>query len=464
MRAEPISWYLCLIEGSPTRGDSLLALPWSCAPMTDLRDPDPLVVVRSAEAPSRGQTLVARALAPIRRVTRQDLARTDRRQIEAEQDAVAPKTSKGPLGLIIWSLIIVVLVPMVFSGIYLFAFSSDQYVAETRFAVRQASGDLDESRGGNAVGGGSVVTGTMNLGGEDAEIVENYIHSRGIVDDISRTIDIRAIFQRPEADFLARLPANSSQEKFVDYWNKMVSVYLESSSGIVTVAATAFRREDALALTSAILASSERLANNMSMKIRRDSSDAAEQEVRRAEGQVRFALADLTSFRNSQHLIDPVRSSESTAKLLQQLMVDKIDVETKLYISQKTQGPDAPGLASVKAKLDSINEHILEQREQLAGDKLGSKNMAGTIAMFEELELKRLFAERMYGFARDGVERARIAAARQMIYLAVFVPPSLPQDFSYPLRGTDFVLISLAGLMCWICGATITASIIDHRL
>ena len=432
--------------------------------MTDLRDPDPPVVARITDAPEKTQTLVSRALAPIRRVTGQDMARSNRREIEAEADFVTDRTRRGPLRIIFWSIILVVIVPMVVSAIYLFAISSDEYVAETRFAVRQATTEQSTNKAGAEASSGSIMSGSLNLGGEDAEIVANYIHSRAIIDDISRTVDIRAIYQRPEADFLARLPRNSSEEKLGAYWNRMVSVYIEGSSGIVTVAATAFRREDALTLTRAILASSERLANNMTMKIRRDATNAAEEEVRRAEGQVRFALADMTSFRNSQHLIDPVKSSESTAKLLQQLMIDKIDAESKLYVAQKTQGPDAPGLASLKAKLDSVNAHIVELREQLAGDKLGAQNMAATIAAFEELELKRLFSERMYGFARDGVERARIAAAKQMIYLAVFVEPSLPQEFSFPQRGVDFFLISLAGVMCWICGATVTASILDHRL
>ena len=71
----------------------------------------------------------------------------------------------------------------------------------------------------------------------------------------------------------------------------------------------------------------------------------------------------------------------------------------------------------------------------MAGGKEISKNLAATLSQFEQLELRRQFSERMYGFARDGVERARIAAERQQIYLATFAPPSLPQDYSYPAAG-----------------------------
>ncbi len=391
---------------------------------------------------------------------------------------LGPETrSKRRFGLGGWSFIAIVLLPILGAGVYLFAFARDQYTAEASFAVRQAeslpTSDLSAggSQGGQGGGtsaqpptAGSIIGGTANLGGQDAEIVANYIHSRAIIDALSRTIDIRAIYQRPEADFWARLPANASEEDLTKYWDKMVSVYIQSSSGIVTVSVSAFRREDALALTDAVLKASEELVNDLSEKIRADAMRTAENEVRVSEGQVRFSLAQLMDFRNAKHLIDPVKSSEANGKLLQQLLLDKIDAEGQLFVAQKTTGVDAPGLSSLKAKLDSINMHVSELKDQMAGNKEMSTNLAATISQFEQLELKKQFAERMYGFARDGVERARIASERQQIYLATFAPPTLPQDFSYPLRWTDFLLIGLAAIMFWICCATITASIKDHRL
>jgi Capsule polysaccharide export protein len=313
-------------------------------------------------------------------------------------------------------------------------------------------------------GGASYLTGNHNLGGEDAEIVANYIHSRAIIDDVSRSVDVRGIFQRPEADFYARLKTNASAEDLLDYWNQMVTVYIEASSGIVTLSVSAFRREDSLLLAKAILKSSDTLVNSLSRKVRADAMKTAEEEVRRSDGEVRFALANLTSFRNSHRIIDPVQSSENTGKLLMQLLSDKIETEGTLYVAERTQGANAPGVSSIRAKLDSINQHVADLQDQMAGKKQVSRNLAATLAEFESLELKEKFAERMYGFARDGVERARVAAIRQTVYLAVFVQPSLPQEFTYPQRTTNFFLFAAAALVLWVCGVTVTASILDHRL
>ncbi len=443
--------------------------------MTDVRDRELEIELVAEDVPVEARavpivaprsSLVGRALTPFRRPRGREVD-VPATELVLPDQIVEPRSRARMI--IILSLVVVVLLPTLAVSLYLFAFATDQYVAETRFAVRSAeapsgSDGVAGDAGGVGGGGMSLLSGGPNLAGEDAGIIASYIHSRAAIEDVSRQVDVRAIFQRPEADFWARLPSNATAEELTKYWNSMIGVYVETSSGIVQVSASAFRSQDALDLTKAILAASEKLANSLNLKMQADQTRLAEDEVRRSEGGVRFALADLTSFRNAQHLIDPVDSAKSTGELLLQLMGDKIETEGKLYVMQRAQGANAPGITGIKARLDSINTHVLELQNQMAGDKQTSKNMAATMARFEELELKKLFSEKMFEFARQGLERARLASIRQSIYLAVFVQPTLPQDFSYPERYVDLFFVLLVCFMTWSSGAVITASVLDHRL
>jgi capsular polysaccharide transport system permease protein len=432
--------------------------------MSDVRDPEERIELAALEAElPRNRTLVSRAMEPLRRVTRREPSRVPVEIDLDDRDAFAPEAQpRRKINVVILTLILVVALPIIAGGLYFFAIASDQYAAEARFAVRTVASEEGGSKGDTSLSG--ILTGGGSLGGQEADIVANYIHSRAIIDDIVRTVDLRAIFQRPEADFVARLPRNATIEDLTAYWGKMVSVYIESTSGIVTVEARAFRREDALLLAEAIVKSSETLVNDLSSNIRADATKHAADEIRRSEASVRFALADMTAFRNSQGLIDPIKSAEQTGKLLLQLMSDKIKIEGELFVSQRTTGPNAPGIAPTQAKLESIDAHIAALQQQLAGDKNVQANLAAAISRFEELDLKRQFAERMYGFAQDGMDRARLVAERRSVYLAVFVAPRLPEDYSYPLRFSDFALIAMAAMVAWACGATIWASVLDHRL
>lgn len=422
--------------------------------MSDVREPQNRTAEPTLDAGKPvGRSLVFRTLRPLLKRPTADASLPVAPASYLDTGTVEVKPRRKPRTVLI-SFAICVLLPALLSGIYFFGIAADQYAAEARFAVKTVAFG---NEGDNSVPGGSLVS-------QDAEIVADYIKSRAIVDDIESKFDLRAIFQRPEADPFAKLPAHASIEDLTDYWKRMVSVYIESSSGIVTVETRAFRRDDALKLTQAIVNSSETLVNSLSNNIRMDVVKHAEDEVRRSESEVRLALAALTSFRNAQGLIDPVKSAEQSGKLLLQLMGDKIQTEGQLFVSQRTTSPNAPGAAAVRAKLESLDAQIAKLQQQLAGAKSTKGNLAASISSFEELELKLQFAEKMFSFATDGLDRARMTAERQAVYLAVFVPPTLPEDYAYPLRGADFMLLVMGALMAWACGSTIWASILDHRL
>jgi capsular polysaccharide transport system permease protein len=360
------------------------------------------------------------------------------------------------------SFVAMVLIPAATASVYLAFIASNQYEAETRFAVRAAE-ETHQSGQTPAMMSSSPLS-ALNFFLQDAQIVANYIRSRAIIDDLDGVLDLKAIFQRKEADFWARLPDNASPEQFRDYWQRMVSTYVENTSGIVTVKVRAFRRDDALMLAKAILEASEHLVNTISLRARADAMRRAEEEVRRADAQMRLALADLAQFRDSEGLIDPVKSAELAGNLLFQLMQDKIKIETELFIVQRSTRADAPGVAALRARLDSVESQIKRTKAELAGTDQKAHNLAAALVRFEELEVKRQFAEAMYGFARDGLDRARVNAEKQTVYVTVFVPPALPQDISYPLRFTYSILILIGLTIAWGTIAMICASIIDHRL
>jgi capsular polysaccharide transport system permease protein len=363
------------------------------------------------------------------------------------------------------SFIGVVLVPATIVAIYFLFIASDQFTAETRFAVRPAEQDfmLDKDKIQNILAPDSASM-LPNLASQDAGIVTSYIHSPTIINDLSKTMNIAAYFRRPEADFWARLPANPSREELRDYWLKMVSTYVDTMSGIVTVQVHAFRPSDARDLTQAILGMSENLVNSLSIRARADAMRRAEEEVRRADDQLRTALVDLAHYRDTEGFIDPVKMADQTGKLLLQLMSEKIRLESELYVTKGSGAAEAPGAASLQTRLDNVNAQITQVRSQLAGNSPEVRNLAASLVHFEELEVRRQFSEAMYTFARDGLDRARMAAEHQTVYLTVFVPPGLPQDYSYPLRFTYIGLISIGLIIAWSTGAMVWASIQDHRL
>ena len=358
------------------------------------------------------------------------------------------------------SFIIFVVIPSLACSIYFGLIASDEYVSEIRFAVTASHFDI----GGKIDKLSISLAGISGVANQDCYIVGAYIRSRAIIDDISKTIDLRQVFRRPEADILARLKANASAEELADYWRSMVSAYIDSASGIVTVKVLAFRREDALMLSQAIVKASEGLANSVSARARQYTMDLAENEVGRAQTRVVKSLGDLREFREQVGFIDPSSQASDTGSILTKLLSDRIKLQSEYFVSSRAMSPDAPTVQTMKSRLDSLDSQIAAQRTKLTGSSKDGSTIASAIPKYESLELQNRFAEKVYALAEDGLERARLRAEAQSIYVNAFVPPSLPQEAEYPERIWNSVSIMLVLLVLWGIGAMVLAVVEDHRV
>jgi capsular polysaccharide transport system permease protein len=369
-----------------------------------------------------------------------------------------------------------VVAPAVAATIYFAFIASDQPAAEARFAVRQSDGDTGDAAGGassvlpggRAAGAEGLTSANANFSlaaaGQNAYIVTSYIHSRAIVDDLNARLQLRDIFRRPEADFWARLKRDASDDALADYWNSMVVTYIDAPSGIVTLQVRAFRPGDAAALAQAVLELSEMLVNRLSDRARGDAMDMSEREVRRAYEMTEAALGDLQRFRDSAGMIDPVQAATEIGKLLVPLLTEKIRLETDLFVAGRDLDDSAPTMRALRNRLETAEKQIADLKGRLTSTQGGSNTVAASVAKFEELDLQRQFAEKMYSLAQADLDRARQRAERQSVYLTVFVPPSLPEEARYPRRAAFPILTFIGLAIVWSIAAMVIAAVEDHRL
>lgn len=363
------------------------------------------------------------------------------------------------------SFLAIVVAPSVVVTVYFALIASDQYISEARFAVHSNMTDTvtPSSKSSKATTTSSFMGG-LTASTDDSYMVAAYIRSRACVDDVSRTLNLREIFRRPEADLWARLKADASPEELTKYWDDMVSSYVDPPSGIVTVKVSAFRREDALAIAQAIIKSSEKVANDVSARAREDVMKVAEKEVAKSEQGVEASLADMRAFREKVGFIDPKLQAESVGQLLEQLIAQRIRLQTEYEVSSHAMSPEAPTLQSLKGRIDQLDLQIAAQKAKLTSQSKDPQALANLLPQYEELLVRNTFASKLYELAADGLERARLRAEAQTIYINVFVPPALPQDSLFPERGLSSLLIALALVVVWGIVALVAALVEDHKL
>jgi capsular polysaccharide transport system permease protein len=374
------------------------------------------------------------------------------------------------------SFIVFVVFTSVLAIVYYAFVASPQYASEARFVVRSAEVLLADtmnpiSSSGVATAQPQVqltastsVTERYPLPLQNAYIVAQYIRSQAIVKDLSKTLDLREIFSRPEADFWARLPNDASSEQLVDYWRRMIRSYVDGPSAIVTFQVRAFRPDDALKLAQEITRLSEQLVNEISRRSRQDIMRASEEEVRQADAQLRLALQELQVARDAEGILDPTKAADDTGKLLLQLMGEKIRVEGELLAATRTLSPNAPSVRYLRSRVEILEAQIANLKATLTGNDGPIRNIAASLRRFEELERNRFVADKLLTVAEESLSRARKRAERQNLYFMVFVPPALPVEAEYPERLEYSILLPMAFLVLWGIGALLFAAVEDHRM
>ena len=407
-------------------------------------------------------SFLLRPLARAPGVARELAIRVERIADAATRTIGARQTKFSPVMV---SFMAFVVAPSLAAVLYFAFIASDQYEVETRFAVRSVESEptsTDTESGGGSASSSSSFSFTAT--GQNAYIVTSYIRSRAILDDLAGKLELRDLFRRPEADFLARLKRDASIDELTNYWSTKVTTYVDALSGIVTVHAKAFRQEDALTLGRAIVSASETLVNRISERARRDATTFAEKEVRRTFVDVQTALGELHAFRDKAGLIDPTQATGEIEKLLIPLLIDKIKLESDLFVAGREMNEEAPSIRVLKSRLATVEQQIASLKAKLTGVNARGDTVAASLQKFEELELQRGFAERLYMLAQADLDRAQMRANRQNVYLTVFVPPSLPEEARYPRRIAFPILFFLGALAIWSIVIMIIASVEDHRV
>jgi capsular polysaccharide transport system permease protein len=386
-----------------------------------------------------------------------DTAPVARLVFPAANRAIAAPLHRGWLSFRALTFIIVVLAPLAMAAVYYLAIAADQYVAEFRLSLRT----VDAPRVEPLLLLGSDAAHTTAA--SESQIVAQYIASRAIVDELDPALNLRKLFSPPAADWWARLALPASIEELVRYWRNQVDPFYDTSTGTIIVRLRAFSPDDALRVAQAVVASSEKLVNELSARARGDAVGFAQTEVGQAEARLKKALAAIREFRDQAGMIDPGKTADATATLATKLRADLLKTNSELATLKAYMRDDAPPVRVLKARIRSLETQQRGLAREMTDNGLqATPALSQTLGSYEALEAERKFAETAYQHALEGLDRARDNADRQHLYIASFVPPSLPEMALYPHRWRSLGLVALIAFAVWAIGALAVQSIRDH--
>lgn len=349
-----------------------------------------------------------------------------------------------------------VLAPTLVAIAYFYLYASPQYVSEARFVVRSRADAPQLSLGSvlsSAVGGG---------GGAAAEAnsIRDFLLSHDAVMRTHERLNLIEIWDRPEADYIARLH-DEDPERLTKYFNGMVSAVFDSTTGVLTLRVRSFRPADSKAIVDTLLELSETLINSLSERAREDALRIARNEVVIAEQRVLTSRQALTEFREQQQDLDSAGTALAAAQTIASLEGAVTAAQAELRERLAFMRPDNTALQTTRNRIEALQRQIAVER---ARRTQGDGTLAQQLGVFERLMLEREFADRQLASATASLEMARMEAQRQQMYLARVVEPNLAVHPLYPRKmisvGSIFLGLSVAFGIGWL----LVASMRDHAV
>lgn len=350
--------------------------------------------------------------------------------------------------------------PLIVTGWYLMVRAQDQYASLMGFTIRQEGAAPNTQLLGMAAQLGA------SSGPADTDILYEFIQSRSLVDQIDARFDLRALYgPQYERDPVFALHPQASPEDLADYWARIVRLSYDQTSHLMELEVRAFSPDTAQALGREILARSQALINELNAQARQDALGHAKEDLAQAQSRLRMARTALVSFRTRTGLVDLESDLQGRLgvvnTLQQQLAAALIEAD---MLAQSTKSND-PRVKQARRRIEVIRDRINQERGNVAH---GSSTQDGEdyptlLAEYEGLLADREFAEEAYRASQTALDLARANASRQSSYLAVYIPPTLPQSAQYPQRLGVFGLVCLFVLLGWAIMILIYYAIRDSR-
>ena len=349
-----------------------------------------------------------------------------------------------------------VFLPTLLAGVYVFCFAADQYVSEAKFVVRGAAGTQP------SLLSGLLQTAGVSRAQDDTFAVQDYILSRDALEELNKTLNVRDVFNRPEADVLSRFPLPYMGETFEHLYKHYlgrVAISYDSTTGVTQLTARAFRADDAAMIARSLLTGGEQLVNRMNERQRQNTMRDARREVSDAEARVQRVAADLASYRMRESLLDPNKQSVSMLQAITDMTARMTQSKTQLGELQRSS-PQSPLIESLKRRIAVMQGQVDEARARITG---ANNSMVPQITEFDALTLQREFADRQLSSAIAFLDTARLNADRQQLYLDQIVKPNVADYALYPKRFVDTAIVFATLFVLFTIARLLIAGAREHR-
>jgi capsular polysaccharide transport system permease protein len=354
---------------------------------------------------------------------------------------------------------LLILLPLIGSGIYFYGIARNRYVTRSDFVIRKA----EASEAGVETNGLAALLGQNNqVSLEDARYLKTYLQSPQVLSDLRRTFDVDKAYRKQGLDPLAGIDSKLSPEKRLAFFKKQVAVTLDELSGAIVLRTVGLDPQSSLDLNRFMLAKSVQFVNRLNQDISLKQLGFAEAELLRARQNLDKAKNNLIAYQNANTIVNPKAEAEMASQAIAKMQEKYVELKVNLTtMRQKYKDPNEPEVLALTDEVNEIRRQIENERKSLVSEKGRNLNQKAADSMRYESEVA--FATDMYRMALSSVEKARVESKRQQKFMALLSAPQLPEDPQNDWRSKGFFTVFAASLVSFSLAKFVFGMQASHR-
>lgn len=350
---------------------------------------------------------------------------------------------------------LIVLIPVILTALYYGLFATDRYVSNARIIVERDSSRM----GGLDLGLLSVAQGSSAL---DVELVKRFIESPAMLSHLDETLELRAHYSNPDADFLSRLSKDASREAFFKYFLEHIEIEIDEDALTLDLAVESFDPEYGQKLGQAIVRRAEKFVNDVGQSLAKEQVAFAQGEVENANKRMFSAADELIKYQNEHEMLSPELETAAVSQIIVNLQGELSRQRTELKAYQSYLSGNASEVVSARNRIRALEAQIEQERAKQVNS--GKKQALNALqSRYKELELTAKVAADIYQAGLASLESAKLDASRKVKHLVMVSAPTLPDSATRPRRAYMVVTVFAILNILYLIGGMVLAIIEDHR-
>lgn len=380
-------------------------------------------------------------------------------EANSEQAALPPSSWSSAQG--IWQnlqkspFLALVVLPTLLFAFYQIVWATERYESQAKVTVQQpdSTATMDASM---AILSG---LGVSNSSTSDTELIKTYIYSNDMLKYLEKEVDLRSHYTNSDIDVFSRFKEDGSQEELLDYYLKHVTIDINDKSGVVSIYTQAFTPEFSQQLANKIVKRAEWYINSIGHQLAQAQLTFIRGEHELVENKLNKAQAELLTFQQRYHLLDPTAEGAAMQQIAYQLEGLISTKETELKGLRHVMSANAPRVVATQNELNALRAQLNNERERLAQTGEESLPVSEIMAKFADYKIKVELALQAFTSSQVSLEKSRIEAYRQLKYLVVVEDATLPQDSKYPDVFYNISLFAILAAMLFAIGRIVQSTI-----